>query len=166
MINAGPLLDVDGFINRGILSVAGGDAIGSTRLTGNLTQSDSGVLAIDVDPSDSRADQLNVGGRADIDGTVSVNLVDVWQPRLGVQSVPVLTADGGLTVSGAEVTRSAVGQYRLDQLSPNALELSYNIDFANAGILAGDQGQSGQHCPLHPPYLPRAGAGQLTSPGR
>jgi uncharacterized protein with beta-barrel porin domain len=139
VINAGPLLDVDSFLNQGTISVAGTGTIGSTRLTGNLTQTDSGRLAVDIDPrepSGNRADQLNVGGRADVGGQVTVTLLDVWQPRAGLQAATILTAEGGLSLNKLTSQRSAVAQYQLGQPTPNALRLTYDIDFANDGILA------------------------------
>ena len=140
LINAGPLLDVDTLTNHGTIDPGGAGRIGSTRITGDLTQGGRGVIAVDLNPGAAggrgMADQINIGGWAHLDGRIAVNLIEIWQPHEGGQSVPVLTAAGGLSLSGADVSRSAVAQYRLDQRTPNALQLSYNIDFANAGILA------------------------------
>jgi hypothetical protein len=133
-------LDVARFENAGTLDVAGNGTLGAVSLTGDLVQSNSGTIAVDLHPGAAggrgAADRLSVGGRARLDGEIAVNLMDLWQPHEGGQSVPVLSAEGGLSLSGIEVTRSAVAQYRLHQPSAGSLHVGYNIDFANAGILA------------------------------
>ena len=138
--NAGRLLDVRTFTNEGTLAVGGVGRVASTRLTGDLTQTGGGVLAVDLDPrragGSGQGDLLSVDGRADLGGQVTVNLLDVWQPVSGVQSVPILTAEGGVSLGAVAAPQSAVAQYRLYQPSPGALHLSYAIDFANPGILA------------------------------
>jgi outer membrane autotransporter protein len=97
------------------------------------------VLTVDLNPggsgSNGLADRLSVGGRADLGGRVVVNVVDPWQPKAGAQSVPILTANGGLSVSALEHPRSAVAQYQLHQPAPGTLHLGYDIHFANADIL-------------------------------
>ncbi len=140
IISAGPLLQVDTLSNQGTIAVGGVGLIATTRLTGNLIQDATGVVAVDLDPGraggSNQADRLDVGGRADLGGQVAISLLDVWQPVAGLQEVPILTAGGGLSFSGLDVTRSAVAQYQLHQPIPEELRLSYDIDFANAGILA------------------------------
>lgn len=140
LVNAGQLLDVRTLTNEGTLAVGGRGQVASTRVTGDLTQTGGGVLAVDLDPrragGSDQGDLLRVDGRAAIGGQVTVNLLDVWQPVGGMQSVPILTAAGGLAVGALTAPQSAVAQYRLDQPSPGALHLAYGIDFANPGILA------------------------------
>ena len=140
LVNAGSLLDVSNLTNQGTLAVGGQGQIGSSRLTGNLTQAAGGVLSVDLNPggsgSSGLADRLSIDGRADLGGRVSVNLLDVWQPKPGPQSALILTAGTGLTYGGLEHTQSAVAQYRFIEPSPGALHLGYDIDFANPGIIA------------------------------
>lgn len=140
LVNAGRLLDVSNLSNHGTLAVGGQGQSGNTRLTGNLIQVEGGVLAVDLNPGGSGSagpsDRLSIDGRADLGGRLVVNLLDVWQPQSGPQSVLILTAGGGLTYGGLEHTQSAVAQYRFIEPSPGELHLGYDIDFANAGVLA------------------------------
>lgn len=139
-IDSGSLLDVDTLSNQGTLAPAGVGRVGANRVTGDLTQSTSGVFAVDLNPNASAsagaADHLSVGGRASFGGLVAVNLLDVWQSNAGPHAVPILSADGGLSVNGLAVTPSAVAQYRLLRPTPGLLSLAYGIDFANLGIVA------------------------------
>ncbi len=161
VVNAGPLLDVSHLTNQGTLAVGGQGQIGNTRLTGNLTQVDGGVLAVDLNPGGSGSaglsDRLSIDGRADLGGRVVVNVVDPWQPMAGVQSVLILTADEGLTYDELEHAQSAVAQYRFIEPSPGALHLAYDIDFANPGILAAtNDNQDGIARHLHGVYRSQA----------
>lgn len=161
VVNAGLLLDVSHLTNQGTLAVGGQGQIGSTRLTGNLSQVDGGVLAVDLNPggagSNGLADQLSIDGRADLGGRVVVNVVDPWQPMAGTQSVLILTADEGLTYGELEHAQSAVAQYRFIEPSPGVLHLGYDIDFANPGILAAtNDNQDGIAHHLHGIYRSQA----------
>jgi uncharacterized protein with beta-barrel porin domain len=142
IINAGSVLDVAQLDNQGTLVVAGAGSVGTTRVSGDLTQGQGGVLAIDLVPGktgvDVRADRLEVGGHAALAGKLAVQLADDWKPVLGVQSVELVRADGGVSVApGAlSVTPSAVARYHLAQPTDGSLHLGYDIHFANNGILA------------------------------
>ena len=140
LINAGALLDVDRLTNQGTISVGGAGPIGTTRITGDLTQSSSGVIAVDLDPRRSgtggQADRIDIGGKGTLDGRIDINLLDVWQSEAGRQSIPILTAEEGFSADGLEVTRSAVAQYRLHEPVAGELHLGYEIDFANSDILS------------------------------
>jgi hypothetical protein len=139
LVNAGRMLDVRRFDNQGTLAVGGIGRIDRTRLSGDLTQGAGGVLAVDLSPSQAGrgqpGDLLDIGGRAALAGRVEVNLLDLGQSIQGLQSVPIVTAAGGISLAADLAPRSAVAQYRLHQPSANALHLSYAIDFANPEIL-------------------------------
>jgi len=142
VINAGSVLDVAQLDNQGTLVVAGAGAVGTTRVSGDLTQGQGGVLAIDLVPgktgADVRADRLEVGGHAELAGKLAVQLAEDWKPVLGVQNVELVRADGGVSVApGAlSVTPSAVARYHLAQPTDGSLHLGYDIHFANNAILA------------------------------
>lgn len=108
LISAGPILDVDRLNNEGALAVGGGGTLGTTYLSGNLTQAEGGTLAFDLDPqgegSSGYADLLSIGGQADLGGRIAIRLIDDWAPTLGVRS-------------------SAVAQYGLHQPSEDTLSL-------------------------------------------
>src|SRR5690606_39158923 len=103
-----------------------------------------------------RADRLEVGGSATLDGRVAIRVLDPWQPEPGRQSVPLLTA-GGLAVDGLEVIPSIVAQHRLERPAAGAIGLSYDIHFANPGILAAaNANQDGVARHMHDVYRARA----------
>ncbi|WP_462328835.1 hypothetical protein [Thiohalocapsa halophila] len=157
LLDAGQLLDVRTLTNRGTVAVGGTGRVGSTRLIGDLVQLPGGVLAVDLNASEHSYDLLHVTGRAALGGRVSVNLVDVWQTDAGAQSVTVVTAEDGLSFDGLEVTRSAVAQYALHPMDEGRLAVQYDIDFANAGILAetnDNQDRVARH--IHAIYRARA----------
>ncbi|MBK6738371.1 MAG: autotransporter domain-containing protein [Haliea sp.] len=139
-LNAGLLLDVRNLDNQGTLAVGGSNQIGTTRLTGDLRQSGDGRLMIDLDPrqplDSEQGDRLIIDGSANLGGKVTVNLLDTWQAVPGEQSLAILTAGGGLTLGEQPLTQSAVAQYQLQQPISGELRLTYDIDFANAGITA------------------------------
>jgi hypothetical protein len=81
--------------NAGTLHVGGIGSIGTTTLTGDLVQSSTGRMHIDIDPALGRADLLQISGRAALDGTAVVNPISVRKGTSG----PVITAAGGLTIT-------------------------------------------------------------------
>jgi hypothetical protein len=139
-LNAGQLLDVRNLDNQGFLTVGTANQIGTTRLTGDLVQGESGVLSVDLNPrlqlTSEQADKLIIDGSASLGGKVVVNLLDTWQALPGEQSLAILTAEGGLALGEQPLTQSAVAQYQLVQPSAEELHLTYDIDFANQGIMA------------------------------
>ena len=97
VISAPATLSLGGGVlqNAGTLHVGGIGTIGTTTLTGDLVQSSTGSVHIDIDPAVGRADLLQISGRAALDGTVVVNPISVHRGMSG----PVIAAAGGLTVT-------------------------------------------------------------------
>ena len=62
--------------NRGTLSPGGGGEQASTRLEGDLPQTSSGRLIVDVDARQTRNDSVTVEGSADLAGNVRVIVGD------------------------------------------------------------------------------------------
>ena len=168
LINTGSLIDVDKLTNQGTLAVWGLGSIGRTRLTGNLIQTGSGILAVDLDPSqaqgDAQADRLHVGGRADLGGQIAINLLDIWQPNDGMQSVPIVTADGGLVLCrcGTDPLRGRPVPAPAADVRRAASRLQHRL--RQPRHPGPDQRQSGQHRPAHPRHLPRPGTRQCHRP--
>ena len=137
-INAGMRMQVDSFRNRGTLSVGGPGLAAFTELSGNLVQSDTGILEIDLDPSIApgllRSDTLVSARSARLAGAVDVRLSSPFQYAQGKQSELLVTTQGSLDVEELVATKSAVAQYALFQPTEHSLALSYDIDFNNAGI--------------------------------
>ena len=71
VISAPTTLSLSGGVlqNAGTLHVGGIGTIGTTTLTGDLVQSSTGSVHIDIDPALGRADLLQISGRAALDGT-------------------------------------------------------------------------------------------------
>ena len=71
VISAPTTLNLSGGVlqNAGTLHVGGIGTIGTTTLTGDLVQSSTGSVHIDIDPALGRADLLQISGRAALDGT-------------------------------------------------------------------------------------------------
>ena len=111
--------------NAGTLHVGGIGTIGTTTLTGDLVQSSTGSVHIDIDPALGRADLLQISGRAALDGTVVVNPISVHKGTSG----PVITAAGGLTITpileglaGPVFTHTAL-------VNGNSLSITTDADF-------------------------------------
>ena len=138
VIVAGPLLDVDWLVNSGTLLVGEQGEINFARLTGDLLQTRSGVLSVDLNLGDATGDLLSIDGAAYLDGQVKLNLVlpqGAAGLTEGARVVEVIHAGGGITLSdGLTLTRSAVAQYRLVPQPANSLAIGYDIDFDNEGI--------------------------------
>ena len=93
VIDAPTTLNVGGGTvnNAGTLEVGGGKSVGTTLLTGNLVQTPSGVLHVQIDPVNKRSDLLNVTGTASLAGTVVVDATSLLKG-----SSTVLTAARGI----------------------------------------------------------------------
>jgi hypothetical protein len=94
VIDAPNFLDLNGgqFRNDGTLYVGGRSAIGTTTLNGDLLQSATGVVRIDVDAVHKQADLLHITGLAELGGTVAESLVSVRKTT----TAPLIIADGGI----------------------------------------------------------------------
>lgn len=114
--------------NDGTLLVGGRNSIGDTSLKGDLVQTASGHLAVDLDLDKSASDHLTVSGAATLDGTVDVNALSLAK---GVTH-QVLTADGGLTL-GSHLTAAGSYVFTHNLLTENnALSISTDADFTKA----------------------------------
>jgi len=135
VVSAPAAIDLAGgtFRNAGLLHVGGIGTTGTTVLTGDLLQSATGRLRLDLDPAKGRADLLQVSGRAEIDGTVEINPISLRKGTSG----PVVTAEGGLT--RAPVLQAAAGPVftYATLLTGNSLSLVSDADFRG-----GDPGKT------------------------
>ena len=141
VINA-DVIDLGGGVlnNHGVISPGGSGSVGATQVTGTLFQGSAGHLMIDLNPAlkgtGNLADLLSVAGNSGFGGKVDVNIVNAGLGGAGEQLVTIVQADE-IVNNAVLTTDSAVAQLRLVQPSSRELALAYNIDFANAGILAG-----------------------------
>ena len=74
------ILDAD-VLNAGTLIVGGIGTAGSTRITGDLTQTDRGIILADLDLDKAQADLLTVDGNADLQGRLRFNAVSLLPGR-------------------------------------------------------------------------------------
>lgn len=132
--------------NAGIISPGGDGNIPGmpTRLTGNLVQTETGALAIDLDVAAGDADRIDVTEHATLDGQIKLALTSF---AIAKGTVTVLAADGGvthgsLTLSPTPVALQAALLYR----NENEVQVSYNLSFAPTSIgLNGNQTSLGEH---------------------
>jgi len=90
-------------------TVAPGGSIGTLTVNGNYTQASNGTLQIEVSPT--QASQLNVGGTANLAGTLAL----VYDPgTYSARSYTIVSANGGVT--GAFGTVSSTGTEALGTL--------------------------------------------------
>jgi len=134
------------FTNDGSLSPGGLGQARTTALTGNLTQSGSGVLALDVSLAGQDSDRLDVSGSAIVGGGIRLNPIDTGQVHASVPARVVLTAADGVTVDGLRVTTptSSIVRYRLSYPSASEVAVSTAVDFA-PGNLNGNAQRIGRH---------------------
>ncbi len=105
---AGALFDVGAgnqVVNAGTLFPGGRDVIQTTQVTGNLTQTSTGVFEVDVDDTQEAAtDRLDIAGTADLAGSVRVNVInlsDVGEDGEDAKhAFTIITATDGVTDSG------------------------------------------------------------------
>lgn len=109
----------------GNIVVTNTGTIGTTTLTGNLVQSATGVLRIDMNARTGQADLLQVSGAATLDGTVAVNSVGVRRGTSG----PVLTAAGGITSTPLLQALSTPVFSQSAVVTGNSLAIATNADF-------------------------------------
>ena len=113
--------------NAGTLHVGGIGTIGTTTLTGDLVQSSTGSVHIDIDPALGRADLLQISGRAALDGAIVVNPISVHKGTSG----PVITAAGGLTITPPSDPRGTTGLVftHTALVLGNSLSIATDADF-------------------------------------
>jgi outer membrane autotransporter protein len=110
--------------NDGIIAPGGRGTVETTALTGTITQSASGVLAIDVGGSTS--DLIEVSEFADLAGKVAVTLTSL--PTSVAQSYLVLEALGGVTDNGLGLIASPALHATLFTDATNVM-LGIQVDF-------------------------------------
>jgi uncharacterized protein with beta-barrel porin domain len=135
LFNAGASVDLGAsnvLTNAGTLSPGGAGTIQTTALTGNLTQSATGLLLADIDATGGTSDRVNVSGTAVLAGTVQVQLQN---PTLGPWQQTLLSATGGTTNNGLSLLASPALHAQL--IYPNATDVavqSSGINFVVAGL--------------------------------
>jgi hypothetical protein len=133
--------------NAGRLSPGGDGVVASTTIGGNLLQTGSGALSIDLDTASMTADYLGVSGDASLDGLLGVRMLDIGYVMPGSHSLVLLTASGGLLDQGLalQTAQSAVVSYALDFDADEGLVLHYVVDFSAPQGLSDNQHALGDY---------------------
>ena len=102
-------------------------------------QTRTGTLVVDLSAASSKADHLQVNGKATLDGSVVPVVADLAHLHSGPGTqLTILTATGGVTLSGVGAVGSPVFQANVSAIDANDLALNYNVDFgATAALRAG-----------------------------
>lgn len=124
-LGAGNLFD-----NHGTVSPGGDGNILTTELTGQFNQTDSGILAVDIDQASGKADRLTVSETAALSGNVRAT---VMNPAFGPTQNTILSATGGTTDNGLGVIASPALQAALSYPNANDVVLSTDLDFTAPG---------------------------------
>ncbi len=103
-------------------------------MTGNFTQTDSGVLAIDVMLGSAIAEVTDVQGTPELAGLVVPNILDLGSVPPGPQQITILTSTGALTNNGMTVQDTAVVDFELLFPDDFTVELGTTLDFAPSGL--------------------------------
>ncbi|MBW8638755.1 autotransporter outer membrane beta-barrel domain-containing protein [Hoeflea sp. WL0058] len=139
-IYAGELMNVDTFVNHGVLELGEAGAVAMSTITGNFTQGSTGRIVLTLDPGHEnelqRLDNLVINGDAEIHGVIQVLLAEDWSPVVGQQVLSLLSVEGALVYDELELITSAVGQYALVEDAFGNLHLHSDLHFANEDILA------------------------------
>ncbi len=132
--------------NAGTLAPGGKGSVQTSTLTGNLLQTSSGVLGIDLSLAGRSSDRLNVIGNAAVGGNVLVNPVDTGRSRIGTQQTVILNASGGATANSLTLNapRSPVVSYVLSYPSAREIAVTTEVNFRPAG-LSGNAGRLGDY---------------------
>ena len=119
------------FTNRGTFAPGATGNIQTTLLTGNFTQTGSGIFATDLDLTTLTNDRLNITGTADLSGNVQLETVN---PTVLTQQFTILSAAGGTTNNGLGVIASPALNATL--LFPNATDVvvGISIDLSPSGL--------------------------------
>ncbi|MCA1806585.1 MAG: hypothetical protein LC687_01795, partial [Actinobacteria bacterium] len=137
--NAGTVINLgtgNTLTNAGTLSPGGDGDIERSNLTGDLIQSEQGLLAIDLDIRRQRADNLAVSGSANMSGRVGIATINKGYAQPGTFNLPILTADNGLTTAELNLVQgqSAVLNYSLNVTPDSSLNLQYDVNFSHPNL--------------------------------
>ncbi|HQZ12004.1 MAG TPA: hypothetical protein PK286_03885 [Devosia sp.] len=134
--------------NEGRLSPGGDGKVMTTAVTGNVQQADTGTFAVDLDmglsgedgtaDATGSADRITASGVVEMDGRLTVALLNAGQAKTGTHSAIIAASDtaDGLTDSGLELDTAAsvILDYWL-ATSPEQLILNYSVDFSPEGLV-------------------------------
>lgn len=135
LLAAGPVLHLGSgnqLTNAGTLSPGGLGTVQSTAVSGNMVQSKTGTLVMDLSLAGAGSDFISVDGTATVGGALSLNLMDTGHVVTGTQQNVVLSAAGGAVNDGLVLSSltSAVVSYALVYPNVNEIAVRSRVDFA------------------------------------
>ena len=138
LVNAGQIVNLgygNLLTNDGTLSPGGSGNVFATALTGNLIQTSSGTLSVDLDLADYESDLLDVSGTTNIGGQAGINLLNTGWAKPGTKQTTILSSAGGVTDTGLglDTRPSAVIAYKLLWPNETDVDLQTSIDFSPKG---------------------------------
>jgi uncharacterized protein with beta-barrel porin domain len=128
--------DSNTLINDGTLSTGGAGRILATAVTGSVVQGTTGTLLVDMNVESGQADHLAVTGTSELDGAVSLNLLEVGRALPGTRQVEILSGEGEVTDAGLQLVDidTAVFQNQLLFLGDTKVAIQSSIDFSPDGL--------------------------------
>jgi uncharacterized protein with beta-barrel porin domain len=132
LFNSGAEVTAGSVLNSGIIAPAGRGVVQTTALDGSLTQTSTGVFAVDIDGASNTADSIELTSSADLAGKVAVALNGL--PTTAVQSYRIVRALGGVTDSSLSLTASPALHAALIYPNPTDVVLGIAVDFNTDGL--------------------------------
>ncbi len=117
------------FTNSGTLSPGGDDALGTLNITGNVAQTSTSMLGIDI-TSTTTYDQMNVSGSYAVDGTLALDFCPGSAPTGGNSYANIVTYASKTGTVFDTVTHNLSAAYTLTvTINPNDIDLSIASTF-------------------------------------
>jgi len=118
--------------NAGTLSPGGSGNVFTSAISGNLLQTDSGSISVDIDSLTGKTDRLAVSGTADLAGVAALSILNPGRALPGTHQSIIVAGAGGVTDSGLSLDYrpSAVVTYSLLYPNPTDVVLSAVIDYS------------------------------------
>lgn len=127
--------------NTGTLRPGPAGTAPAMTIAGNYTQSALGRLAVDANWTTGNANKLNIGGTANLAGTVVVNPISFGTTGGLNKQFTILHANGGVTANGLAATNTAAVTYAL--LYPNANDVVLSATINVQGTTSSQAGIAG-----------------------
>ncbi|MEP1444203.1 MAG: autotransporter domain-containing protein, partial [Hyphomicrobiales bacterium] len=114
------------FTNSGTLSPGGGGDAQTLTIDGNFTQTETGILVIEVGDTSDNSDIIVVNGDAEINGEIQIEVAEV---SAGPQSFDIISATGDIIDNGIEIVAGPGLQVEFDGIT-----LTTQVDFTATDV--------------------------------
>ncbi|HEY0940311.1 MAG TPA: hypothetical protein VGE08_09465 [Steroidobacter sp.] len=125
-------------VNTGAWSVGNVNSVAATTLNGSLAQLAGGYMLIDYDHATRTADHIDVTDTAVLAGGIALNQMNTGWTKPGTWTVPLVSADGGVSVGDVALTApsSLITQYAIKS-SAAEMWLEISSDFTPEQLSGG-----------------------------